>query len=163
VRSRLLLAYAGQGDDKRLLLRKPKANYSDTDALELEWRDGMLHAANQFHDTPAGQLERGLRDGRANQVFLDALDTLRARGMAASESNRAAQTYAPRLILDQGLAGEFSKRDMQAAMERLFKEGRIKASMAVVKAKDRHTKYGIGRVEWEWGCGGHMRPTRRCD
>ena len=131
-------------------LRKPKANYSETDALELEWRDGMLHAVNQFDDTPAGKLERGLRDGQANQIFLNALDALRARGMAASESVKAAQTYAPRLILAQGLAGEFSKRDMQAAMERLFKEGRIKASMAVVKGANRHTKTGIGRMEWEW-------------
>ena len=38
---------------------------------------------------PPGKLERGLRDGQANQVFLDALDTLRARGMAASESKQA--------------------------------------------------------------------------
>jgi RecA-family ATPase len=150
VRSRLLLAHEGQGDDKRLWLRKPKANYSENDAVELEWRDGMLHAVNQADDTPSGKLERGLRDGRANQTFLDALDTLRGRGMAASESAMASQTYAPKLILAQGLAGEFSKRDMQAAMERLFKEGRIKASMVVVKGANRHAKTGVGRIEWEW-------------
>ena len=56
VRSRLLLAHEGQGDEKQLFLRKPKANYSETDALELEWRDGMLHAVNQFDDMPAGKL-----------------------------------------------------------------------------------------------------------
>jgi RecA-family ATPase len=150
VRSRLLLAHEGQGDDRRLFLRKPKANYSENDAIELEWRDGMLHAVNQYDDTPSSKLERGLRDGQANQVFLNALDVLRDRGMAASESVKAAQTYAPRLIVAQGLAGEFSKRDMQAAMERLFKEGRIKASMVVVKGANRHKKTGIGRIEWEW-------------
>jgi RecA-family ATPase len=162
VRSRLLLAYEGQGDEKRLWLRKPKANYSENDAIELEWRDGILHAANQYDDTPSGKLERGLRDGQVNQAFLNALDTLRDRGMAASESPKAAGTFAPRLIAAQGLAGEFSKRDMQAAMERLFKEGRIKASMAVVKGKDRHTKYGIGRIEWEWSDAGHTCGPEGC-
>ena len=33
-------------------------------------------------------------------------------------------------------------------MERLFKEGRIKASMAVCKGANRHTKFGLGRPEW---------------
>jgi len=54
VRSRLLLAYEGQGDEKQLRLSQPKSNYSENGALELEWRDGMLHAVNQFDDGPSG-------------------------------------------------------------------------------------------------------------
>ena len=162
VRSRLLLAYEGQGDEKRLFLKKPKANYAETDAIELEWRDGLLYPVNHFDDSPTGKLERGLRDGQANQVFLDALDALRARGMAASESPKAATTYAPRLIVAQGLAGEFTTRDMKLAMDRLFKDSRIKASMAVVKGANRHTKTGIGRVEWEWAAPHTDAPETAC-
>jgi AAA domain len=164
VRSRLLLSYEGDGDDRRLWLRQPKSNYSENGALELEWRDGMLHAVNEFDSTPAGRLEAGLRDGQANQTFLDALDELRARGIATSES-RQASTYAPKVIEKHGLAGGFARRDMAAAMQRLFNDRRIISGVAVCKGANRCVKHGVGRVEWaatppeiEPACGTATRP-----
>jgi KaiC/GvpD/RAD55 family RecA-like ATPase len=147
VRSRMLLAYEGQGDDQRLWLRQPKSNYSEKGSVELEWRDGMLHAVNQFDDTPAGKLERGMREGQANQTFLDALDTLRARGVATSESKQAS-TYAPKEIAKHDLARDFSAKELAAAMQRLFNESRIIGGVAVSKGKNRCVKYGLGRAEW---------------
>jgi hypothetical protein len=147
VRSRLLLAHEGERDDRRLMLSHPKSNYSQNDSIEVEWRDGMLHAVNQSDDTPSGKLERGLRNGQADQAFLDALDALRERGIATSESKQAS-TFAPKVIDKHELLRGFTTRDMAGAMQRLFNEGRIAAGMVVCKGTNRHPKHGLGRMEW---------------
>ena len=151
VRSRLLLAYEGQGDDKRLFLRKPKANYSENDALELEWRDGMLHAVNQFDDTP-GRQARARAARRAGQPSLPRCARRRC-APAAWPPARAPGRADLRAAADRGpgpgrrvLRSGTCRRPWSACSRKAGSRPAWPSS----RARNRHTKYGLGRVEWEW-------------
>jgi hypothetical protein len=134
-------------DDKdappELLFERVKSNYAQPDTMRLAWSRGVLQPVDEKHMTSADILELKLRQGAACQVFLDLLDQLTAQGRPVSHSNRA-PNYAPAIMA--AMVDNFSKRDLERAMERLFADVRIKANASVVKGADRKWKTGIART-----------------
>ena len=126
------------------MFERRKTNYAPPDSVKLVWRDGVLFAADAEHMTPDDLLSLKLRQGAAKQQFLDALDQLTARGRATSDSVQATN-YAPKFIVREGLAGDFSKRELEQAMRDLFAEDRIEANVALFKKPNRTMRYGIAR------------------
>ena len=83
--------------------------------------------------------------GAAGQAFLDALDQLTEQRRHVSHATTA-QNYAPKAFRAAGLAGDFTANELQAAMNALFLEGRIKAQQPLWPGRDRHPVTGIARV-----------------
>ena len=115
--------------------------------MELVWRDGVIHCADPRFMTSGDVLDAKLRAGEVGQIFLNALDRLRDQGRATSESPQS-RTYAPRLIVEAGLAGDASKGELTRAMETLFGEGRIVAGQPIIRGANRHARVGIARRTW---------------
>jgi RecA-family ATPase len=132
------------GDEPDLVLERRKTNYAPPDSIKLEWRSGVLFAADERHMTPADLLALEMRKGEACQAFLDALDVLTAQLRPVSHSNQA-KNYAPRFMRSAGLAEGFSVRELEEAMNTLFADHRIVANQVIGKRSNRSSIIGIGR------------------
>jgi hypothetical protein len=132
------------GDEPNLGLERRKTNYAPPDSIKLEWRSGVLFAADERHMTHADLLALKMRKGEACQAFLDALDGLTAQQRPVSHSNQA-RNYAPRFMRSAGLAEGFSVRELEEAMNTLFADQRILANQAIGKRPNRSAIIGIGR------------------
>jgi RecA-family ATPase len=144
-RSRWWLHRVANGDeDPDLLLERRKTNYAPPDSIKLVWRDGVLRAADERHMTPGDLLALKMRKGAACQAFLDALDVLNAQQRPASHSKQA-KNYAPRFMREAGLAGDFSARELEEAMNTLFADHRILANQVIGKRCNRSAIMGMGR------------------
>jgi hypothetical protein len=125
-----------------LILERPKSNYAAPDAMRLAWVNGLLRPIDPKHMTSGDVLELKLRQGAACQAFLDCLDQLTEQGRPVSHSDRATN-YAPKMMAP--LVDGFTVKDLKAAMEQLFKDGRIEANAPVGMSKSRHKLCGIAR------------------
>jgi RecA-family ATPase len=147
-RSRLHMKIARDkdGGEDGIRLARPKANYAARDdGLPLEWREGAFHCTAEAHETPEARLERKMREGAADQAFLDALDRLTAQRRHTS-AGKSAQNYAPKLMVEAGVSGDYSKAELERAMQRLFAAGRILASQVLWQRDNRHRVQGIARA-----------------
>jgi hypothetical protein len=148
VRSRLFLERNEPQDEApKLRLSRIKSNYAPPDTIDLIWRDGVIMADDPRLMTSAQVLEAKLRAGAVEQIFLNALETLRNQGRAVSDIPTA-RTYAPRAIKEAKLAGDATPAELTAAMASLFAAGRIIAGQPVTKGSNRHARTGIARRSW---------------
>ncbi len=123
----------GSGRADALVLCRSKSNYAQAgEEIRLRWIDGILRLANE----PASATDAGLARRNAQTAFLAALDALSAQQRTASHNSRAGN-YAPKLMIDAGLANGVSKRGFELAMNDLLREGRIQASVQLWKGTDR--------------------------
>lgn len=152
VRSRLLLdrVPVEDGGEPRLVLRRVKSNYAPSDDTEipLVWSNGVLRPDGPRFMSHAQKLDAELRKGRAGQVFKDALDTLRGRGIAVSDSPHARETFAPRYIHEAGLGEGFTQAELLAAMRELLADGSIVANAEIGSRSRGRKRYGLGRPSW---------------
>lgn len=133
-------------------LVKDKSNYSGTgDTIVMEWTHGCFHrvGGESFTDRLGEKMATSARESQISALILQALDTLRRQKRHVSASRNASNGAVKTLA---GM-GEFKKvkarrKEIDAALERLFSEGRIRAGMAVWQRPNRHWAEGIGRVEW---------------
>jgi RecA-family ATPase len=149
VRARLTLERVTVEGESKLKLRRPKANYSDRDEVELVWQDGIIRVADPRLMTDADKQVVEARKVQAQRAFLEALDRLRGQRRAVSDSS-GTKNYAPKAMrarLDD--MADFSVRELENAMRELFNLGLIRANGEVVKGADRKWRSGIVRTAWE--------------
>lgn len=133
------------GADTTKLLR-PKANYAELEnGVKIEWHKGAYRCTDPRFETQTERLERKLKEGAIDQAFLDALDRLTQQQRAVSDSKNAG-SYAPKVIAEANLA-EYTKDQLEQAMNRLFAAERIvaKAVLPWTRDRDRHQARGIAR------------------
>jgi RecA-family ATPase len=125
VRSRLYLERKKEENgrtntDTRILSRK-KANYARSDEdLMLHWQSGIFVAGKCFLSDSMSQQ----REKSAEECFLRLIDVFTSQGRNLSSSKNSSN-YAPKLMTKNSEGG-FSTRDMEGAMERLFRKNLIK-------------------------------------
>lgn len=108
-------------DDGIRLLTMKKSNYGPADIeIRIRWQDGVFVAL----DEPTG-IDRTISKRRDERKFLAGLAQLTAEGRTASPSPNAA-TYAPKVIARLPVADGLTRRQLEAAMERLFSAGVIR-------------------------------------
>jgi RecA-family ATPase len=163
VRSRMHLKRESIDGGERTIIARPKANYAALEeGIELRWCEGAFQCVDQRCEDYGAQLDRQMREGAAEQAFLNALDQLTKQQRPMSASPKAGGSYAPTMIikarlnagpaprgnLDEvnGNSAPFSKRELEEAMERLFKAGKIRADQQLWKKPDRHWAVGIART-----------------
>jgi RecA-family ATPase len=128
-------------------LGRPKANYADREeGVTLEWHRGAYRCTDQRFETYGDRLERECRERECDQVFLDALDRLTEQHRTVSASPNAGN-YAPKVMVQGGLANGAGSKELERSMARLFKEGRIIADAELPWRKpDRHFAIGLARM-----------------
>lgn len=124
VRSRLYLeriiedGFEPDPDVRRLVGKK--ANYArNGEEIAMRWQMGRFVA-----DTPPGGLDRLAAHAKADRVFLKLLDEFNAEGRHVRHTT--GHGYAPTVFAKSGRAEGVSKRELDAAMERLFANGTIR-------------------------------------
>lgn len=112
------------GDPDLRLLSRMKANYSArSEVVTLRWSDGVFENLHPPGQGLAGALERHNREAAAEAAFLAALDVLTAQGRHVSATPSA--NFAPVVMVKGPHCQGYGKRDLTAAMERLFAKGAI--------------------------------------
>lgn len=131
-----------------LVLCRVKSNYAKPgEEIRLRWIDGILRLA----DEPVSATDAAFARHNAQVAFLAALDELTAQQRATSHS-RQASNYAPKVIVQAGLAnmidglvGSIGKRDLERAMNDLLRDRRIVAGAQLWKGADRKWVVGLAR------------------
>ena len=140
VRSRIFLGPHAEEEDVKVLTRA-KSNYAKKgEALDLVWDAGILrpHVAGQ---------EVSLEElGRARQTFKDAIDLLTKRDINVSHLKTSPRNYAPKIIREQGLAGEHSPKSLEKAMWSLIDEGHVLTSQPFGRTAHGNKRTGLKRL-----------------
>lgn len=121
VRSRLYLTEEGQeGEEKRLVLKTMKANYAPKDGqIEVYYQGGMLWP----RDTEA-TTDPIYKQVQVDDVFLICLRATVKQKRRVTDSKQG--HYAPKIFARmKDLNRGFGQKDFEAAMSRLFQDGRI--------------------------------------
>lgn len=135
----------------KITLCRAKSNYAPKAEIDVSIQHAAFFIAAA---QPATPLADALGRRVAAQAVLRGLDRLRARGIVTRPSRRAA-TFAPRLLVGQGLAADpeaagatFAVAELEAAMLTLVDEGRLVADVPVRPRSRGRWAYGLGRPEW---------------
>jgi RecA-family ATPase len=146
VRSRLYLTRPKNADNvdeplaSERILRSMKANYAGLAGdIAMDWRDGVFVASEE----PQGML-RTIDHRNQERAFLDCLDAATQQGRNVSDY-RSAQNYAPKIFGDMPESGGTSRKNLQAAMNRLFASKDIAMGEAGM-GTDRKPRRGIIRT-----------------
>ncbi len=127
VRSRLyfrrILSEDGrhEPDPDARVLEVKKTNYARTGAaVALSWQDGVFCPV----EMPAGGLGAMAAEATAERVFMDCLEAFTSEGRQVSATR--GHGYAPAIFAVDPRSGSVGKRDLEAAMGRLFRDGKIR-------------------------------------
>ena len=139
VRSRLYLVHEDGAPQDERVLKTMKANYSPLgNEIPLKWQDGVF-VPNHPETGTFGSIKKG----RAETIFLEALDRLTAQGQTINaRSNQP--NYAPKLMAKQGLTQGLKVRDLETAMGRLLNTGEIKIEDTGTKSRPRTALVRVG-------------------
>jgi RecA-family ATPase len=126
-------------------LARPKANYANIEeGVAIEWHHGAYRCADARFETYGDRLDRECRERQVDEAFLDALDQLSERRLATSASKQA-PNFAPRFMVQNGVANGCSALELERAMRRLFRDGRIIADAKLWQKPNRHFASGLAR------------------
>ena len=106
----------------------------------MRWENGVLKTFVGGEGVSMEEL------GRARQAFKDALDRLTARDINVSHLKTAPRNYAPKVILDAGLAGEHKLRILEKAMISLIDDGSVLTSQPFGWSKGGNKRTGLKRA-----------------
>lgn len=128
-------------DPDRRILRRVKTNFAQPDAeIELRWRVGVFERTD---DPAESRLDTTARHIKAERVFLALFDKIAKQGRPLSEIKQSPR-YAPKVMVREIDREGLSMRDFEAAMDRLFSKGTIRA---VPIGKPSEGKFTIARVD----------------
>ncbi|MEO1089343.1 MAG: AAA family ATPase [Pseudomonadota bacterium] len=128
-------------------LRREKANYGQPATYRLAWYRGAFRPDMAAQETEGEKLQRQMRHREALQKLVDGLRTLLGRHTTTSPSPNAAN-YAPKVVFSEGLAGDFTKAELAAALNAGIDEGRINPAKKLWKGNDRRWKKGVAPADW---------------
>lgn len=123
VRARMVL-HSSDDDPNLRQLEFQKNQYGPlSEKIILEWKDGMFLVKPGM-----SQLEIAAKEARAENIFLDLLRVRENSGRHLSDKPQS-RHYAPKVFVTDQAAhdAKLKKEDLEAAMERLFAKGAIKA------------------------------------
>lgn len=137
VRSRLYLTKPKEDNATHLVLKTMKANYGPSGGeIRIEWRAGAfynLDTSNHNHEPVYVQVQ-------VDDVFLTCLRAIAAQGRHVTDSKMG--RYAPKVFAAmKDLSRSYGIKEFEAAMQRLFADGRIK--MDGIKMPNRTTREGL--------------------
>jgi RecA-family ATPase len=126
-------------------LARPKANYAELESgVALEWHQGAYRCTDVRFETMGDRLDRQCREREIDQAFLAALDQLTKQRRATSAA-KTAPNYAPRMMTQNGLAQNFSTRELEQAMRRGFQDDWLIADAHLWQKGNRHYASGLAR------------------
>jgi RecA-family ATPase len=141
VRSRLSMTRDSE-DKETIILARPKANYADNGQVALRWDRGSFRG-----ESPGAQseVERIAAENRRQAVEAAVLAFVRERNQQGRPVSHAknVHNYLPRVMTDT----EYTSKEIERAMERLFDSGGILAGQPIVRGSDRKFKVGIACAE----------------
>jgi RecA-family ATPase len=118
------------GDPDARILRKSKANYSSTgDEIAFRWTQWAFRRLEDMEDGEAAHVIATSHATVENEVFLTCLRERNRQERPVSDS-KASRTYAPKEFAAMGEAKGTSIAGLEAAMDRLFRLGRIQRGVA---------------------------------
>jgi RecA-family ATPase len=143
VRNRLFLDWTEAEDgqpvdpDERVL-RRSKANYAARGAeIVFRWHQWAFVRPDDLPPDRAKELAEAVQLAGDNEIFLRCLRTRNEQERPVSESP-SSRTYAPRIFAKMAEAKGLREQRFEAAMERLFRVGRIERGVVCnVGRKDR--------------------------
>jgi RecA-family ATPase len=132
-------------DDGSRVLTKKKYNYAPpgADDLGIERHGNVFRLSRSSAAEMFDEAQRHAFEKQGEAAFLDCLRAMTKEGRGVSHSPNA-KNYAPKVFAGRKEAAGFSKKDLAAAMERLFRAGRIEANAIIGKGAHRHPIRGIG-------------------
>ena len=127
------------------MLSRSKVNLTTKDTLDIRWHDGGFRVDDPHHMSMSEKCDLRAREAHAEAVFLDGLDKLTAQHRHTSHSDRASN-WAPKEIIEAGFAGNVTRKELTAAMNRLLGSGVLIANADLWPNKNRHWATGIKRT-----------------
>lgn len=148
VRSHVCISFAPPQEadpDGRVLSIGEKANYGRRDAkVAFRWHDFALARDEDLPSDTGRNLAKIAADAAINAIFLACLDEMTRRKVTVSESS--GRNFAPIRFSEMCQAKGATKRDLAAAMERLFQNGSIERGELPWKTNDRKSAIGLRRT-----------------
>ena len=138
-RSRMLLACPEDAQDPDLrVLSNPKANYAQRGGiLMFRWYKGAFVRDEDLSDDHRAQLAAAAAAGFENEAFLECLRQRVSEGEGRQVGPAPGPNYAPTQFEGMPQARGLNRKKLKAAMDRLFKLGRIRSATTYNKAKSR--------------------------
>lgn len=133
-----------QTDQSLRFLCKRKANYSRKDYIRFKLDGGVLIPEEQSTEASPPDVVDALYNKRAETAVLDGLR--RVQGMGKTSSDTPGPSYLPKQLVQHGLTGGLSKRELEQAMRRLMTSGSIKRA-EVGRYANRTPKFGLVEVK----------------
>ena len=158
VRSRLVVEDGGvAGDPDARVLINPKANYGQQGGrVAFRWHEGTLVSEADMSDGARAQLAETAQAGGDNNLFMACLAERTRQHRAVSD--KRSPTFAPAVFAEMPEAKGIGKRRLEAAMERLFRLGRIERA-ELWKGDDRKPVFGLRELAGN-GAADTVRNTR---
>lgn len=138
VRSRMYLKRSAEDGDERLLTRQ-KGNYAKAgEQVTLVWDRGVFRPS-----VPAAGIVANLEASEDDRIFLDCLRAIGRQGRYVTDSRQSGpKIYAPKAFANMPQAKGRSLKALEAAMERLFNDEKIKVG-DVGKGANGNRKQGL--------------------
>jgi RecA-family ATPase len=151
VRSRLYMAAPADADgsvldpDMRHLTRG-KANYArNGEKLEFHWHQWAFTLLDDLPSNVAGEIRDIARANGENDAFLRCLDVRNGQERPVSESP-ASRTYAPKVFASMAEARGLKQKQLENAMERLFRIGAIERGFVYRDGGEGKDRVGVRRA-----------------
>lgn len=144
VRSRLFLSRESDEPNSRVILRRPKANYSNRDGqIAFAWERGaFIRADGRLSATDQAVI--ATRQHEAETAVLSALDWLAERKLSASHKTRAGN-YLPKQMKANSLTEGFSTAELAEALTRLIGDQRLEVDAFLWTDGNRNRVQGLKR------------------
>lgn len=142
---RARLSLTGDKEAGTVTLARPKANYSSDGEIVLKWDDGSFRCETPEAMTAAERVAADVERRAHAEAFLAALDKLTDQGRPVSHSERAVN-FAPKIMLEAGVAQDLTRQQLIDAMNLLLKEGRIRANAEIGRRSNRAPICGLARA-----------------
>lgn len=142
VRSRLFMEIPDPDvDADRRIIRREKANYARTGGeIAFRWHKGTFVRDEELPPNVAEDIAAVAAENAHNERFLACLAERKRQGRAVSE--RPSPSYAPKVFANMAEAKGSKKKDLERAMDRLFRLGRIERA-ELWKGPDRKPVFGL--------------------
>lgn len=132
--------------EAKLTVSVAKSNYlpSPREVLKLHKEaDGKIRLDDPAYQSAADRFEETARRQKAKDVVVSGIETLWERGLNASHSPQARDSYFARLLQGQNLTNGLSEKQLKDGLNAALEDGTLKAKQELGRNKQRHPVYGL--------------------